>query len=263
MDPYRYFPGTVPVILSIPHTGTYVPEAILERFTAEAKQLPDTDWHVEKLYAFAREMGVHVLTATHSRYVADLNRAPDNSSLYPGRFTTGLCPLTLFDGTPIYQKGMELDDDKEIRARTENYWQPYHTKLFSLISELKAKHRKIIVFDAHSIRSEVPTLFSGSLPDLNIGTADGVSADAALAEKLFAVCKQSPYSAVLNGRFKGGYITRHYGNPKDGIHAVQLELAQKNYMEEQSPFAYEPVKAAKLQAVLYDFLGVMTGWVAA
>lgn len=260
MDPYHYFPGTIPVILSIPHTGTFVPDAILERFSEEAKQLPDTDWHVEKLYEFARGMGVHMLAATHSRYVADLNRAPDNSSLYPGRFTTGLCPLTLFDGTPIYRKGRE-PDDKEIRARMETYWQPYHAKLQSLIGELKAIHKNIAVLDAHSIRSEVPTLFSGALPDLNFGTADGMAADAALAEKLFEVCKESPYSAVHNGRFKGGYITRHYGNPKEGVHAVQLELAQKNYMQEEYPFAYDDAKAGKLQATLTPFVARLAGWV--
>lgn len=260
MDPFHYFPGTIPLILSIPHGGTHVPDAILERFSAEAKQLPDTDWHLEKLYDFARGMGAHMLAATHSRYVADLNRAPDNSSLYPGRFTTGLCPLTLFDGTPIYRKGGE-PDDKEIRARTETYWQPYHRKLQSLIGELKAKHKRIVVFDAHSIRSEVPTLFSGTLPDLNIGTADGASADAALAESLFDLCKQSPYSAVLNGRFKGGYITRHYGNPEAGVHGVQLELAQKNYMEEKHPFAYDDAKARQMQKALRAFVAQLAAWV--
>lgn len=259
MDPYHYFPGTIPVIVSIPHGGTHVPDAILERFTPAAKQLPDTDWHVEKLYAFAREMGVHMLAATHSRYVADVNRDPSGQSLYPGKFTTGICPATLFDGTPVYAGN--APDEKETNDRIETYWKPYHEKLTALVAELKARHEKVVVFDAHSIRSEIPKLFDGALPDLNLGTADGTTANAELAEKLFACCKQSRYSAVYNGRFKGGYITRHYGQPKQGVHAVQLELAQRNYMNENHPFAYDEHKAGQLQATLSPFVSLLAEWV--
>jgi N-formylglutamate deformylase len=253
---YRYTPGHVPVLVNMPHTATHVPPALLERFTGEAKRLPDTDWHIDRLYGFARELGVHLLMPTHSRYVVDLNRAPDNASLYPGTFNTGICPATLFDGTPVYQNGME-PDEKEIEQRIADYWHPYHRKLRAVIEELKARHGKVVVFDAHSICSQVPTLFEGVLPDLNIGTADGVSADAALCGKLLACAKQSPYSSVYNGRFKGGYITRHYGNPPQGIHAVQLELAQKNYMQEAYPFAYDEAKAEQLQRSLNALLAAI------
>jgi len=259
-QPYLYTPGTVPVLVSMPHTATFVPPAILDRFTPAAKQLPDTDWHIDRLYAFARELGAHMLMPTHSRYVVDLNRAPDNQSLYPGKFTTGICPMELFDASPVYEKGRE-PDDKEIAQRITEYWQPYHRKLQSIIAELKTKHARVAVFDAHSICSKIPTLFEGVLPDLNLGTADGKTADAALAETLFMKCKASPYSAVHNGRFKGGHITRNYGNPAQGIHAVQLELAQKNYMQEAYPFAYDEAKAAKLQETLSGVLSIIIQWV--
>ena len=256
MDPYRYVSGNVPVVVSIPHAGTHVPGHILERFGAAAKGLPDTDWHVDKLYDFARALGCHMLIATHSRYVVDLNRAPDNASLYPGKFTTGLCPLTLFDATPVYIRSEEPRKE-EIDERIETYWRPYHGKLQSLVDELRKKHGRVAVFDAHSICSQIPTLFEGTLPDLNFGTADGASCSPSLAEKLIAACKQSSYSTVANGRFKGGYITRHYGNPENGVHAIQLELAQKNYMQENPPFAYDEAKAAGLQKVLRGILTVL------
>lgn len=247
MDMFNYTAGTVPVILSIPHTGTHVPAAILDRFTHKAKPLPDTDWHVEKLYGFARELGVHIVAATHSRYVIDLNRGADDASLYPGQFTTGLCPTTLFDGSPLYLTG-EQPSAEEIRERTKIYWQPYHDKLSTLIETLKQKYEGVTLFDAHSIRSHVPTLFEGTLPDLNLGTAHG-TADPALVAKLIDICAASGYSYAHNGRFKGGYITRHYGKPKSGINTVQLELAQSNYMDEET-FAYDETKAEKLQLVL-------------
>jgi len=252
MEPYRYIPGNIPLLISIPHCGTYVPEHILARLTPEAKQLPDTDWHVDRLYGFARELGAHMLIATHSRYVVDLNRPPDDASLYPGQFTTGLCPATLFDGTPLYLAGQE-PDAIELATRRATYWQPYHDRLRQWIAEQNANHTKC-VFDAHSIASVVPTFFEGQLPDLNLGTADGTSARPALAEALLAVCEQSGYPSVLNGRFKGGYITRNYGNPTAGIQAIQLELTQRNYMDEAPPFAYDEAKAARLQTALRALL---------
>lgn len=256
MKLFNYFSGKLPIILSIPHTGTYVPDPLLERFRTEAKQLPDTDWHLEKLYAFASSLGIHMLVASHSRYVVDLNRAPDGTSLYPGKFTTGLCPTTMFDGTPIYLNDME-PDEKEIHNRIQTYWQPYHNKLQSLIDALKAHHKRVIVFDAHSICSQVPKLFTGILPDLNLGTADGQSASEELTAELASYCSNTPYSSVLNGRFKGGYITRHYGNPAQGIDAIQLEMAQINYMNESFPFTYEDDKAKKCQEMLVGLLSIL------
>lgn len=256
MNLFNYFSGTLPIIISIPHTGTYVPDTILERFTTPAKQLPDTDWHLDKLYAFARSMGIHMLVATHARYVVDLNRAPDGKSLYPGKFTTGLCPTTQFDGSPIYQNGMEIDD-KEIQNRIQTYWQPYHNKLQSIVDELKSKNKRVIVFDAHSIRSQEPKLFDGILPNLNLGTADGQSARQELTTKLATYCSNTNYSSVLNGRFKGGYITRYYGNPAQGVDAIQLEMTQINYMNESVPFTYDYDKAKKCQDMLCGLLSIL------
>lgn len=259
MELYHYFPGILPVIINIPHAGTYVPDGILNRFVPAARQLPDTDWHVDQLYAFARELGFHMLVATHSRYVVDLNRSPDGQSLYPGKFVTNLCPVTLFDGAPIYQMGLE-PDEREVQNRIKMYWQPYHQKLQSIIDELKIQQR-VIVLDAHSICSQVPMLFSGILPSLNLGTADGISASPELTEKLISCCEKSEYSTVCNGRFKGGYITRHYGNPAQGVDAIQLELAQFNYMNEAYPYTYDEKKAKQLQKTLHRFLSVMIDWV--
>lgn len=254
MEPYRYFPGRIPLLVSVPHCGTHVPDSILARLTPEAKQLPDTDWHVDRLYDFVREMGAHLLVATHSRYVVDLNRAPDDRSLYPGKFTTGLVPTTRFDGSPLYVGA--APDAAEVAARVAQYWQPYHARIQQWIAEQNHHHTKC-VFDAHSIASRVPLLFEGQLPDLNFGTADGASASAELTARATEVAERSDYSTALNGRFKGGYITRHYGNPAAGIQAIQLELAQVNYMNEQYPFAYDDAKARALQDVLRAVIGVV------
>lgn len=258
MEIYHYYPGKLPILLSIPHAGTYVPDALSKRFVTRATLLPDTDWHVEELYAWARKLGLHILIATHSRYVIDLNRAPDDQSLYPGKFTTGLCPHTLFDASPIYQTNQE-PTAQEIHERIKNYWQPYHEKLSTVIDELK-NHKRMVLLDAHSIRSHIPTLFEGRLPDLNLGTADGTSADNNLSNKIESYCKKSPFTFVCNGRFKGGYITRHYGNPMQGVNAMQLELAQHNYMQEDYPFNFDADKAKQLQQTLQGILSIVINW---
>ena len=250
---FLYSQGTVPVLVSMPHTATYVPDAILHRFSDAAKHLPDTDWYIDRLYAFAVELGCHIIAPAYSRYVVDLNRAPDDASLYPGKFTTGICPATMFDGTPIYRDG-DAPNAAETAQRIADYWQPYHTKIRHWIADQKAKHTTCVIFDAHSIASELPLLFDGQLPDLNLGTADGASADPTLAETLLAIATASPYSAVHNGRFKGGYITRNYGRPAEGVHAVQLELTQRNYMQEHYPFHYDAAKARHLQGTLRAML---------
>lgn len=247
--PYRYTPGKIPVIISMPHTAAHVPPPLLERFTEPAKKLPDTDWHIEKLYDFVNDLGVHILVPEYSRYVVDLNRGTGAETLYPGQFTTTICPLLMFDGTPIYQPGKE-PDAFETGQRIADVWQPYHDKLQTLIDELKEKHKRVSMFDAHSIASQIPMLFDGVLPDLNIGTNSGNSADKTLCDKLVTVARNTPYSIAYNGRFKGGYITRHYGNPAQNVNTVQLELTQHNYMSEAWPFAYDEAKAVKLQSVL-------------
>lgn len=246
--------GSRPLLISMPHAGTHVPPAIASRLSDASRGVPDTDWHIARLYDFASEMGASVVTATHSRYVVDLNRPPDNASLYPGQSTTGLCPLDNFDGSAVYRAGDE-PCESEIALRREAYWRPYHQQLGAELRRLKSLHGVAVLWDAHSIRSRVPRFFAGTLSDLNIGTADGASCDPGLADAVTAAARAAPErTAVLNGRFKGGYITRHYGNPAAGIHAIQLELAQCLYMREQPPFAYLPGRAARLQPTLKRML---------
>jgi len=243
--PFRFRQGTRPLLISMPHVGTHVPPALAERLTGEARQVPDTDWHLEQLYDFADELGASVLVATHSRYVIDLNRPPDGASLYPGQSVTGLCPVDTFDDTPLYADPKDGPDEAEIAQRREAIWRPYHAKLAEELARLRAAHGMAALWDAHSIRSVLPRFFEGRLPDLNLGTADGASCDPQLAARLLAIGKEATgYGAVLNGRFKGGHITRHFGNPAGGVHAVQLEMTQCSYMQEALPFDYLPAVAA-------------------
>jgi N-formylglutamate deformylase len=219
----------------------------------ESRRAPDTDWHVSRLYAFARELGASVLAPTHSRYVVDLNRPPDDVSLYPGQNTTGLCPIVRFSGEPVYLPGQEPSAD-EVRERVEAYWQPYHRALQDELARLQAAHGRVLLWEGHSIRSVVPFLFEGRLPDLNVGTSGGASCASGVQARIEAtLAAQDEYSWVVNGRFKGGYITRHYGRPDAGVDAVQLELAQCNYMDEDS-FAYDEALAARLQPLLRRLL---------
>ena len=251
---FRLHQGTQPLLISMPHVGTHVPPALAARLTPEARQVPDTDWHLERLYDFAEALGASVLAATHSRYVVDLNRPPDNQNLYPGQDTTGLCPVDTFDKTPVYADG-SVPDDAEISARREALWQPYHQQLQAELDRLKAAHGTVVLWDAHSIRSVLPRFFEGRLPDLNLGTANGVSCDPALAQMLLGLGEAATgYQAVLNGRFKGGHITRQYGRPADGVHAVQLEMTQCSYMQEAQPFDYLPERAAGVQPHLRQMI---------
>ena len=248
--PFRFRQGTRPLLISMPHVGTYLPPELAARLTDEARQVPDTDWHLERLYEFADELGASVLVATHSRYVVDLNRPPDNQNLYPGQDTTGLCPVDTFDKTPLYAAG-DVPDEAEIAARVDAIWKPYHQKLAAELERMKAMHGTVALWDAHSIRSVLPRFFEGRLTDLNLGTGGGTSCDPALAEALLRIASSAGgYSAVLNGRFKGGHITRTYGNPAGGVHAVQLEMTQASYMEERLPFAYLPETAIRVQPVV-------------
>ena len=249
MDTHSLHQGTSPLFVSLPHDGTALPDDIAARMTAQARRVPDTDWHVSRLYAFAREIGASIIVPKYSRYVVDLNRPPDDTSLYPGQNTTGLCPLMQFSGEPIYLPGQEPSQD-EVGARVERYWRPYHKTLRSEIARIKEQHGRVVLWEGHSIRSVVPFLFDGRLPDFNLGTAGSASCSMQLQRRLAGVLEaQSGYSFVVNGRFKGGYITRHYGRPAEAVEAVQLELAQLNYMDEDS-FVYDESKAAALQTVL-------------
>ena len=242
--------GSLPMLISIPHLGTRIPADIAATMTPVAQRTDDCDWHLDRLYAFAKRMGASILAPAYARYVIDLNRPPDGANLYPGQDTTGLLPVDTFDKEPLYREGY-LPDDAEVARRRAAYWTPYHDALASEIAALKATHGKVLLWEAHSIRSCVPRFFEGRLPDFNFGTSNGASAVAGLAEELAAVVERhGGYSAVANGRFKGGYITRHYGEPSQGVHAVQLELSQITYMQEQLPYAYDEALAAKIEPLL-------------
>jgi len=251
---YTLHRGTAPLLVSLPHDGTHLPGELAARMTPAARGVPDTDWHVSRLYAFARELGASVLVPRHSRYVIDLNRPPDDVSLYPGQNTTGLCPAVQFSGAPVYLDG-QAPDAGEIAARVERYWRPYHQALRAELDRLRGLHPRVTLWEGHSIRgSELPFLFDGRLPDLNLGTAAGASCSPGLQARLEAVlASQQRYDWIANGRFKGGHITRHYGDPQRGIDAVQLEISQRNYMDEGS-FEYDEDKAASLQVLLRGLL---------
>ena len=260
--PFRFRQGTRPLLVSMPHVGTHVPPDLDMRLTDEARRVPDTDWHLERLYDFADELGASVLVATHSRYVIDLNRPPNGASLYPGQSVTGLCPVDLFDHQPLYRDPADEPDEEEIAQRRDAIWKPYHAQLVQELARLREVHGVAALWDAHSIRSVVPRFFDGQLPDLNLGTANGSSCDPRLEAQLLAMGQQAkPFTTVLNGRFKGGYITRQYGNPSQGIHAVQMELTQRSYMQESWPFEYLPDVASAVQDHLRRMLEAMLAFV--
>ena len=250
MAAFDFSAGEGPLLVSMPHVGVEVPGDIAARLTPEAQALPDTDWHVDRLYEFLAEMGVPVLKAVQSRYVVDLNRPPDGAALYPGQAGTGLVPVETFAGEELYTGG-EAPGTEEIETRVADFWRPYHGKLAGELARIKAVHGFAILWDAHSIRSKVPRLFEGTLPDLNFGTAAETSADPGLAAALMQVAGgQDDCSAVLDARFTGGYITRHYGNPAAHVHAVQLELSQATYMQEDPPHEFDEALAARVRPLL-------------
>lgn len=226
--------GNSKLLVSMPHVGTQLPEWLIPRMSEEAIKLPDTDWYLEELYDFLQDLDVTVISANYSRYVVDLNRSDEDISLYPGSDVTGLCPTDTFSRALIYEQETSLDTT-EISDRLNKYWYPYHDALASEIARIKAIHENVIVWDAHSIRSEVPRFFDGELPHLNIGTVDGTTCQQALIDKVLSTIKKNgDYSWVENGRFKGGFITRHYGQPSLGINTMQLEIAMRSYMDESS-----------------------------
>ncbi len=224
--------GSAPLILSIPHAGTEIPERFQQQLVSLWLARKDADWWLPELYAFAAALDATILQTEISRTVIDVNRDPSGASLYPGQSTTSLCPLTSFDGEPLYVPGQEPDDD-EAQARRTAYFDPYHAMLASEISRLRALHGTVTLYDCHSIRGVIPRLFEGVLPNFNIGTNDGKSCDGEITERVAAICGEDKnFSYVVNGRFKGGYITRHYGAPAAGVNALQMELACGGYMAE-------------------------------
>lgn len=258
-DLFRLVPGNTPVLISVPHAGTHVPPEILERLSPEARALPDTDWHVEKLYDFAPSLGVGLLVANHSRYVVDLNRDPAGTPLYPGADNTETVPLATFGRAPIYRAGHE-PDAAEVKLRIDTYWRPYHDRLATEVAALRRRFGVAVLWDGHSIPSRVPRFFEGRLPDLNLGSGNGTTADRALIERVTNVLTSSGFSSVVDGRFKGGYITRHYGQPQGGVHALQLEKAEIAYMDEAPPYSRDAARAAPLVEVLRRAVGTLLDW---
>ena len=252
--------GTTPLLISLPHVGTGIPESLRPLFVERALSVEDTDWHLEPLYAFARELGAGMLVPQHSRYVIDLNRPPENTPMYAGANNTELCPTRFFSGEPLYREPV-ADEKAEIDRRRAAYWQPYHEALDAELARLKQEHGHAILWDGHSIKSELPWLFEGRLPDLNLGTADATSCAPSLRRALMGVLdRQRAFSHVTDGRFKGGHITRFYGRPQQGIHAVQLEMCWSCYMSEAPPFAIDPQRAQRLLPVLRDLLLATLDW---
>lgn len=246
--------GTSPVILAFPHTGTEVPADIRERLNDNGRILADTDWHIERLYDGLLP-DVTTVRATFHRYVIDANRDPAGVSLYPGQNTTGLVPETDFDGKPIWKEG-EAPTEADIAYRLAHFHAPYHAALAAEIERVKAIHGVAILYDCHSIRSLIPFLFDGKLPDFNVGTDMGRTCAKEIETATFEVCaKAEGYRSILNGRFKGGWTTRHYGRPETGVHAIQMELAQSSHLStEAPPFALDAEKAARLRVHLKDIL---------
>ena len=256
MEPFDVIEGDSPIILGLPHVGTFIPEEIWNKLNDTGRIMADTDWHVDRLYSDLLP-GATMVKANFHRYVIDANRDPEDVSLYPGQNTTGLCSTIDFDSTPIYHEGMEPDAD-EIEWRRQSFHAPYHEALLGQIQRVKEKHGVVILYDCHSIRSHIPFLFNGKLPDFNVGTNMGTTCDLRVEGSVYGHASAADgYTAALNGRFKGGWTTRHYGKPEEGVHAIQMELAQDTHLtSEFPPFDYDEQKAfrlrAHLKAILHD-----------
>ena len=256
---FEFRAGTAPLLVSMPHVGTEIPACVQGRLSPACVPLGDTDWHLPRLYDFVQELGASVLIARYTRFAVDLNRPPDDTPLYTSA-TTGLHPDILFDGSPAFNEGHGLTEE-ERTCFLDDIWQPYHACIASELARTRSRYGYALLFDAHSIVGEIPRLFEGRLPDFNLGTADDKSADPALTVRLAAVLSEAPqYRLAVNGRFKGGYITRHYGRPDENLHAVQLELAQRTYMREEMPYDYLPELADHVQPVLRRFVRTLLNW---
>jgi formiminoglutamase len=257
--------GDGPLVVSLPHTGTEIPEELAPRLVSPWLARKDTDWWIDRLYDFAEDLGATVVRTSLSRTVIDVNRDPSGASLYPGQATTELCPSTTFDGEALYRG--EALDKAEVAQRRARYFDPYHDALLAEIERLRVQHPRVVLYDCHSIRSAIPRLFDGDLPHFNIGTNAGASCDPALERLVVETCAATEFSHVVNGRFKGGWITRRYGAPERGVHAVQMELACRGYMDEPEdvtpetwPTPYDPARAASMRDALASLLQAVLRW---
>jgi N-formylglutamate deformylase len=252
--------GRLPLLVSMPHVGTAIPDDQRDRYTPRALEVEDTDWFLDRLYGFVHELGASVIVPRYSRYLIDLNRPSENTPMYAGQNNTELCPTRHFTGEPIYHPG-QAPDEAEIRRRVAGYWQPYHGALRAELARLRGTYGHAVLFDAHSIKSELPWLFEGRLPHMNLGTVGGTSCAAGLRQALAAVFAQQPtYTHVVDGRFKGGHITRHYGRPHAGVHAVQLEMCWRAYMDEAPPWRWDAARAAAVTPLLRALVQAMLDW---
>jgi N-formylglutamate deformylase len=257
---YTLHRGTQPLLVSVPHVGRELPADQHGRYVERAFEFEDADWHLDEVYGFVKGLGASLIVPRYSRYLVDLNRPPENAPMYPGANNTELCPTRLFTGEPLYRAGM-TPDAGEIARRVRTYWQPYHDALRAELERLHEAHGHAVLFDGHSIKSELPWLFEGRLPDLNLGTASGASCAASLRAALNRVLDaQAHYTHVTDGRFKGGHITRHYGEPDRGIHAVQLEMCWSCYMAERPPYQLDPQRTVRLAPVLQALVTTMLRW---
>ena len=259
-DVFSLHRGSSPLLVSVPHAGTALTPALRERLVPRAAAVEDTDWHLDRLYGFVRGLGASLIVPHYSRYVIDLNRPREDTPMYAGVNNTGLCPTRFFSGDALYRDGAEPEAG-EIAERVERYWTPYHDALSEELARLKASHGHAVLFDAHSIKSELPWLFDGRLPHLNLGTASGTSCAPTLTAALANVLgTQQRYSHVIDGRFKGGYITRRHGRPADGVHAVQLEMSWRCYLDEADPARWQADKAAAITPLLHALVQAMIDW---
>ncbi|MEN9763079.1 MAG: hypothetical protein RI906_2905 [Pseudomonadota bacterium] len=252
--------GERPLLISMPHVGSHIPDEYRSRLVERALATEDTDWFLDRLYGFAKDLGASLLIPRISRYVIDLNRPSDNKPMYAGRNNTELCPTRFFTGDPLYRDGC-APDESEIRSRVARWWQPYHDALAAELDRIRQIHGHAVLFDAHSIKGELPWLFEGQLPDMNIGTAEGHSCAPSLRTAVAAVFEsQKTYSHVLDGRFKGGHITRHYGAPAGHVHAVQLEMSWRAYMLETPPYQWHESRAAAVTPLLQNLVNTLLDW---
>ena len=259
-DAFTLHRGSTPLLVSVPHAGTLIPAELRPALVDRALLVEDTDWFLDHIYAFVRDLGAGLIVPRFSRYVVDLNRPPQNTPMYPGVNNTELCPTRFFTGGRLYREGHEPDEN-EVRRRVDAYWRPYHEAISGELERLKSAAGHAVLFDAHSIKSELPWLFEGRLHDLNLGSAGGASCAASLRARLAEVLeRQASFSQVIDGRFKGGHITRHYGRPGDSIHAVQLEMCWSCYMDEHPPWQVEPQRLARLEPVLRALVSALLEW---
>ena len=257
-SPFTFVEGSLPILVSFPHNSSFIPQSLKRRFSESGRSSQDTDWFLDRLYDLDELKQASKIVAGFSRYVIDLNRPADNQSLYPGQTTTGLIPASCFDGSEIYLEAVPKED--EIDERIQHIWRPYHEKIESELDRLKHEFGYAVLIEAHSIKSRVPRLFEGTIPDFNVGTNNGLSCSPDLQDQIAGVLEsQNDYSHVINGRFIGGYITRHFGSPEHKIHAVQFELSQATYLDEEAA-QWDDVNATKVQTVFSKIMQAITQW---